>query len=409
MRIFQYLIVLIALIISSTSFAGTLVINSNQSDPAAKESFMGYVAAFEKAHPEVTVKVNHFDHEEYKVAIRNFLTAEAPDVALWFAGNRMKFFVDQGLFEDVSDLWEGAGSLSETHGSTKSSLTVDGKQYGAAYAYYQIGVYYRKDIFEKLGINEPKTWDEFLWVCAMLKNNDVEPIAIGTKYLWTAAAWFDYLNIRINGIDFHMRLMAGQESYEDMRLDDVFDHWKELVEPGYFLKDHQTYSWQDAIAPMNNGDAAMYLIGNFIVPFFDDGGSVDNIGFFQFPMIKDGIGVFEDAPTDTIHIPSGAKNKEDARKFLRFLQNPEAAYNWASNNGVLSTNKNSQAPTDRFQQEGFSMLSAADGLAQFYDRDTNPDMAAAGMEGMQEFMVKPDREAKIRARMDKERKRIFSN
>ena len=55
------------------------------------------------------------------------------------------------------------------------------------------------------------------------------------------------------------------------------------------------------------------------------------------------------------------------------------------------------------------MLSAADGLAQFYDRDTNPDMAAAGMEGMQEFMVKPDREAKIRARMDKERKRIFSN
>ena len=42
-----------------------------------------------------------------------------------------------------------------------------------------------------------KHWDEFLWVCAMLKkHDDVEPIAIGTKYLWTAAAWFDYLNIK---------------------------------------------------------------------------------------------------------------------------------------------------------------------------------------------------------------------
>jgi multiple sugar transport system substrate-binding protein len=33
-------------------------------------------------------------------------------------------------------------------------------------------------------------------------------------------------------------------------------------------------------------------------------------------------------------------------------------------------------------------------------------MAKAGMEGFQEFMVKPDREGKIRARIEKERERI---
>ena len=50
------------------------------------------------------------------------------------------------------------------------------------------------------------------------------------------------------------------------------------------------------------------------------------------------------------------------------------------------------------------MLSAADGLAQFYDRDSSPEMAKVGMEGFQEFMVKPERIADIREKLDAERK-----
>ncbi|RKX86512.1 MAG: carbohydrate ABC transporter substrate-binding protein, partial [Spirochaetes bacterium] len=62
------------------------------------------------------------------------------------------------------------------------------------------------------------------------------------------------------------------------------------------------------------------------------------------------------------------------------------------------------APTDRFKKIGFEMLGAADGLAQFYDRDSSPEMAKVGMEGFQEFMVKPERIADIRERLDAERK-----
>ena len=53
------------------------------------------------------------------------------------------------------------------------------------------------------------------------------------------------------------------------------------------------------------------------------------------------------------------------------------------------------------------MLSESAGLAQFYDRDTVPEMAKRGMEGFQEFMVKTDRLSKIRKRLERERKRIF--
>ena len=41
----------------------------------------------------------------------------------------MKFFVDQGLFAEKSDVWADAG-LNDLMASTKGSLTVDGKQYG---------------------------------------------------------------------------------------------------------------------------------------------------------------------------------------------------------------------------------------------------------------------------------------
>ena len=53
------------------------------------------------------------------------------------------------------------------------------------------------------------------------------------------------------------------------------------------------------------------------------------------------------------------------------------------------------------------MLSESAGLAQFYDRDTPPEMAKEGMKGFQEFMVKPDREKQIRKRIERARKRIF--
>ena len=120
MRILKYFIILSTIFISSISFAGKLVINSNQSGESAEKAFNAYVDAFKAAHPEVNVVFNLTEHEAYKTAIRNFLVAEAPDVAIWFAGNRMKFFVDQGLFADVSDVWNDAGlndlmSLSLIH------------------------------------------------------------------------------------------------------------------------------------------------------------------------------------------------------------------------------------------------------------------------------------------------------
>ena len=106
---------------------------------------------------------------------------------------------------DVSDLWEWSLRLRNALASTKGAMTIDGKQWGVPYTYYQWGVYYRKDIFDELGLSEPTTWDEELANCqTLLDKSGVKCYTIGTKFLWTAGGWFDYINSRTNGYDFHM-------------------------------------------------------------------------------------------------------------------------------------------------------------------------------------------------------------
>ena len=244
-------------------------------------------------------------------------------------------------------------------------------------------------------------------VSETLKKNGITPVTIGTKYLWTAAGWFDYLNIRVNGLPFHLQLTDGNVSYEDPRLDAVFAKWQEMIDAGYFLQDHASFSWQEAQAPMIKGDAAMYLIGNFIVPFFKDAGMVDKVGYFQFPAIDGNVRTYEDAPTDTLHIPSRAKNKKDARRFLAFVGKADINNKIATGLGNLPPNSKAPSPEDLFLRIGVKVLSESAGLAQFYDRDTTPEMAKKGMEGFQEFMVKPNRLSDIRKRLERERKRIF--
>jgi multiple sugar transport system substrate-binding protein len=395
------------LLATSSVLAGELIINANTSDPAPKKAMNAIVDGFKAKNPDVTVTLNIFDHEGYKAAIRNFLTADAPDVVTWFAGNRMSPFVNAGMFEPIDDVW-AENKLGDALKAAASSVTQKGKVWGIPYSTYQWGIYYRKDIFEQNGITPPKTWDELKAAAEKLNAAGVKPFAIGTKALWPAGGWFDYMNLRVNGYEFHMDLTAGKVPYTDPRVKAVFEKWAEVVKPGYFVDNHAALDWQDAIPLIVQGKAAMYLMGNFAVAPMKEGGlKEEQIGFLQFPEITPGLPKAEDAPTETMHIPANAKNKEDAKKFLAYLAQPDVQTEVNEILGQLPINNQSKRPDDPFLNAGFEMLSNAHGLAQFYDRDAPADMAKAGMEGFQEFMVKPDNVDQILERLEKARQRIY--
>lgn len=386
--------------------AGTLVINSDQSDPAPKAAMQQLVDGFMKANPDVTVKVNTFDKEGYKTSIRNFLSADAPDVVTWYAGNRMGPFVKAKQFEDVSDVWAKEG-LKDKLKSTVSSMTIDGKQWGVPYTNYQWGIYYNKGVFAKNSVAVPKTWDELLAASAKFKGAGVTPFAIGTKALWPTGGWFDYMNLRVNGYEFHMDLTSGKIPYTDKRVAAVFEKWDQIVKPGYFLANHASFDWQDALPTLVKGEAAMYLIGNFAVePLKKAGMTNDTLGFFQFPKINN-VPMAEDAPTDTMHIPSKAKNKVDAKRFLAYLAQADVQSKINETLGQLPVNSGSKVGDDPFIQAGFKLLTSASGLAQFYDRDAPAEMAKAGMEGFQRYMVKPEQREEILKQLEAVRTRVY--
>ncbi|MGR3838291.1 MAG: ABC transporter substrate-binding protein, partial [Cognatishimia sp.] len=173
---------------SHAKLSGDLVIFSDMSNPAPRAVMEGMVERFGEMHPDLNIELTVIDREAYKTQIRNFLSANPPDVANWYAANRMKPYVDAGLFEDISDMW-AEPELADL-ASTKGAMTLDGKQWGVPYTYYQWGVYYRKDIFGELGLSEPATFDDEIANCQKIIDSGRKCYTIGTKFLWTAGGWF---------------------------------------------------------------------------------------------------------------------------------------------------------------------------------------------------------------------------
>ncbi len=365
-------------------------------------AFEALIADFEAANPDVDVVLQNFDHEGYKTAIRNFLTTDSPDLANWYAGNRMAPFVNAGQFQDVSDVWEANG-LSDSLASAKASMTIDGKQWGVPYTYYQWGIYFNRDAYKAAGVEVPTTWAGFVENCPKFQAAGIDCLTTGTSALWPGAGIFDYIDLRTNGYEFHMDLTAGKIAWTDDRVKAAFEELAK-VQP-YITANHAAIDWQDAAALLSQGKAANYVMGNFAVGVFKEGGMTnDNLGFMPFPEITPGIPRAEDAPTDTIHITAGAKNVPDAKLFLAYVAQADVQTKLNAALGQLPTNKAATVPADDpFLVAGFEMLSTSYALAQFFDRDAPAEMAKAGMEGFQEFMVKPERLDEILARLEKVR------
>ncbi|MCU0815205.1 MAG: extracellular solute-binding protein [Cypionkella sp.] len=380
-------------------------------DPIPLAAAEALIADFEAANPEIDVQLTNFDHEGYKNAIRNFLTANPPDLANWYAANRMRPFVEAGLFADISDVWAENG-LMESLASSVPSSTIDGKQYAIPYTYYQWGIYFNRDAYAAAGVEVPGpegvTWEQFLANCEKFAAANIDCVTTGSSALWPVAGIFDYISLRTNGYQFHSDLAAGKISWTSPEARAVFEQFGRL-QP-FVTDNHAAIDWQDAAALFVQGKAANYVMGNFAVGVFKEGGMTnDNLGFMVFPEITPGLARAEEAPTDTIHLTSGAQNPEDAKKFLAFMASAEAQTKWNAAVGQLPTNKNASVDAaDPFLTAGFEALSTATGgIAQFWDRDADAEYAKAGMEGFQQFLVQPEQLEAILARLEQTRLRLY--
>lgn len=368
---------------------------SNYSDEVPKQA-MADMMAYCGDQVGVEVSINTLQHEDYQNSFSQAIQADPEEILAWFAGFRMKFFADQGLFSPVSDVWdEIGGNFSEAF--KLASTGNDGEQYFVPIYNYPWVVIYRPSIFEEHGLEVPSTWDEFKAVGDALLEAGIIPMAFADKQGWPAMGTFDILNMRLNGYDFHTGLMAGDESWTDERVQNVFETWKELLP---YLQDGALgRDWQEAAQALFSGDAAMYFLGTFageqIPPTLGEGASQEDIdalyadtNFFAFPTFGTDfdaeMGI--DAPIDGLVLSTNGADSEAAKAILACVGTGAAQdiFLAASPNNVAAANDADTSAYTPFQQRMAEIIGESGAIAQFLDRDTRPDFA--GPQGMQGFL-----------------------
>ena len=409
MSILRTLVLMLVALVCFDASASELNIKMMISSGNQRKVFVKIIKKFKKENPNIKVVNREAEQEKYKQQFESWLKQEKgdSDVLFWFAGAKLNHFVKKGWVRSLNDLWKRE-KLAQvfTEGSRTTVLAPDNHEYGIPLSYYQWGYYYRKSLFKKHGLNEPKTWDEFLKVCDTLKKNGVTPITLGSKWRWTAAAYFDYFNLRLNGLDYHRKLMDGKISYKDKGVQSVFNHWKKLVDNGYFIKNHNKLDWRGSLPYLYRKSAGLLLMGNFLIPKVPKN-VINDLGFFRFPQMNPSIPYYEEAPMDILLIPKNAKNVKNAEKFLLYMSSKEVQYELNSQMGMISPNKHTQKSKDIFIQAGREILEEAKGLSGFYDRDTSPEMFNPGMDAMIEFMKNTDGMNKVLEKMEKARTDAF--
>ena len=170
---------------------------------------------------------------------------------------------------------------------------------------------------EKQGIQPPKTWADLIGIAAKLKAAGIVPFTVGTRDLWANCLWFDYINLGLNGLDFHMELIDGKAAYTDPRVKQVFAMWKEPIEKGYFLENNTSYGWQEAIPFLAQGKAAMYFLGSGVLTSLPAEQHKDLRLLSVPPEIKPGMARYEEISINGIFVPSGAGQQGSGQEIPR--------------------------------------------------------------------------------------------
>ncbi|MFJ2826878.1 ABC transporter substrate-binding protein [Streptomyces sp. NPDC087263] len=134
------------------------------SAPSEVAAVKSLVAGFEKAHPNIHVKiVGNMTDDKVNQALRAG-GDKAPDVVSSFTTNNVGKFCSSGAFVDLNPFFEKAGIDPEkTFPKAMNEYTqFEGNRCTAPLLGDAYGLYYNKTAFEKAGISSPpKTWSEF--------------------------------------------------------------------------------------------------------------------------------------------------------------------------------------------------------------------------------------------------------
>lgn len=286
------------------------------------------IADFMSEHPDAFVEVEALPNEQYKDKITVLAASnQLPDVGFTWAAGYMTPFVQAGQFAPLDELLDQDGLREQFVSGTLQAFAIDGVTYGLPLELNVAPIFYNKRIFARYGLDVPRTWDEFLHVVEVLRDNGVTPIALGNGERWTGSLWYMYLADRIAGPDVVNDAINGRIPFTHPGLIRAAEEVQRLVRMDAFSLGYNALSNAEAKAEFLTEQAAMWLIGSWELPQFTTDETVskefrDSIGFFRFPVVAGGAGPdtgWVGGPGVALFINANSTVKDKAEAFAKYF------------------------------------------------------------------------------------------
>jgi raffinose/stachyose/melibiose transport system substrate-binding protein len=333
---------------------------------------------FQNKYPNIKINRVARSFDDLRSTIKLGLSgADAPDVAQVNNGKQdMGAFVKAGLLRSL-DPYAAAYQWTQrfpdsvrrlaSYPDTGDSLG-EGKLWGLPQTGELVGIWYNKAKLAELGLQPPRTWDEFDAALAKAKTAGQLPIQLGNLEKSSGPYLYALAMHRFGKPDEETKLATGRADAnwltEPNRL--AARQVVDWVDKGYLTTGFAGLKSDDAWANFAKGDGVFHVNGTWILPDLK-AAMGDNVGF-QLPpggTVTGGTGI-------PWAISSKSKNPDAAAAYINFITTPQAMKVLADNGNlpVLDAAKQSAAGPVKEVFDAFSAASASPGLVPYLDYAT---------------------------------------
>ncbi|WP_299538018.1 ABC transporter substrate-binding protein [uncultured Streptomyces sp.] len=286
---------------------------------------------YEKAHPDVTVKLELTGTISANAKLTQDLAAgDPPDIAQQITPSAEN--VD--LFADLTDqAWTKDVPLADEY-------AIDGKRYMVGVGeQIQSLVFYNKAAFAKAGLDAAriKTLDQFTNAMKKLKKAGYTPLQ--TAGQWVTGSQFSMMadaGVLTENPDWTAERNEGEGSFADSGYLRYLERYRSWIDSGYLDKSALGLTYADGQTAFLDGKSAMYIMGSYFVPAADAAKKSDEVGVFTMP--TDGAypsGQFGNIASPYV-VVNKSRHKAEAIDFVRWLvTDPEAIESQLAADGNL--------------------------------------------------------------------------
>jgi raffinose/stachyose/melibiose transport system substrate-binding protein len=300
-------------------------------EPAVKD--------FENANPNIDVELTQYEVDPIKEALKVAASSKTlPDMWFTWGGTLGSFYPENGLTMDLTQIAKDH-RWSEIYNKAAIDMsTYDGKVSGIPVHLNVLGMWYSKNVYDKLKLQAPKTFAEFESQLAALKNGGVVPLAFGSKGGWHTMRLTEQLIEHFAGPELHDKLNRLEASWNDPAVIKAFEKIQEYTDKGYFPKGYSSLDPTEAESLFYQEQAAMINEGTwFDGNIMENGFDPNNYDVFKFPNDQTPSRASVFAEMFQINGGSSPEKQEAAVKLGEYLTRPEVVNKYIEQYGSPAT------------------------------------------------------------------------